>query len=231
MAKALLTVADGFAPELIDGAKLEGYFDIPCLERPKEFITPQRLIPFSQRGRSQDCSEFVAFYEYDVNFAGLIRQPELYSEDLGKFAGLITPDCSLYRDMPMETQIINTYRSRMVGYHCQQRGMYVIPNVRWSDERSYTTCVWPVKFAFLGIPQYSIVAVSTYGCIKKRDDKYYFKQGLQAMLEELKPVIVLVYGAMPKPIFAEFEDLASFKPFPNWISLQKGKKVKSWEQE
>lgn len=225
MAKAKLTVADGFAPELIEGALLEEFFNIPLLEPVKELIVPQGIIPFSKRRRSQNYGEFVAFYEHDVKFADFVLRPEFYSEELCRFRGIITPDCSLYRDMPLGAQLLNTYRNRMLGYQCQRRGGYVIVNVRWGDERSYTTCLYPVKFAFLGVPKHSIVSISTYGCIKGSENKYYFKQGLKAMLEELQPLIVLVYGAMPKEVFVEFEHLTQFIHFRDWISLCKGKEA------
>ena len=225
MSKCKLTVADGFAPELIAGAHLEDFFDIPCLEPVKELIVSQGLIPFSKRKRSRDHGEFAAFYEHYVKFADFVLRPEFYSEELCRFRGVITPDCSLYRDVPPGMQILNTYRSRMLGYQCQQRGCYVIANVRWSDELSYTTCLYPVKFAFLGVPKHSVVSVSTYGCIKSRENKYYFKQGLKAMLEELQPLIVLVYGAMSKEVFGEFEHLTRFVHYRDWISLCKSKEA------
>ncbi len=61
MPKHKVTVADGFAPELIVGAQLESFFDIPCLEPVRELIVPQVLIPFSKRKRSREHREFVAF--------------------------------------------------------------------------------------------------------------------------------------------------------------------------
>ena len=76
MSKCLLTVADGFAPELIAGAQLEEFFDIPCLEPVKELIVPQGLIPFSRRKQSKDRREFVAFYEHDVKFADFVQLAE-----------------------------------------------------------------------------------------------------------------------------------------------------------
>ena len=53
--------------------------------------------------------------------------------------------------------------NRAVGCYLQSHGVYVIPNVRWGDERSYTTVELPEKFAFLGVPKNSIVSIGTYG--------------------------------------------------------------------
>ena len=113
MPRCKLTVADGFAPEFVEGALLEEFFNIPLLEPVKELIVPQGIIPFSQRRRSRDHGEFVAFYEHGVKFSDFVLRPEFYSEELCRFRGVITPDCSLYRDMPLGAQVLNAYRNRM----------------------------------------------------------------------------------------------------------------------
>lgn len=162
------------------------------------------------------------FYENDENFADLLHRPQAYAEDLKRFPGMISPDCSLYRDMPLCLQIVNTYRNRAVGHYFRRLGMNVIPNVRWGDERSYEADFLPEKFAFLGVPENSIVAVGTYGCIKSRENREYFRAGLAAMLETLKPRIVLVYGAMPESVFGPFAGAARFVRYPDWIRSRKG---------
>ena len=103
-------------------------------------------------------------------------------------------------------------------------GMYVIPNVRWGDERSYTTCVLPEKFAFLGLPKHSIVCIGTYGACKTKEEKFHMRHGLIAMLEELCPETVLVYGAMPDEIFHDLYDKTTFVQYPDWTSSKKRRK-------
>ena len=68
----------------------------------------------------------------------------------------------------------------------------------------------PEKFAFLGLPKHSIVSIGTYRCIQSKINKHYFKEGLRAMLDELEPEVVLVYGSMPDSIFKEFENFITF---------------------
>lgn len=111
--------------------------------------------------------------------------------------------------------------NRAIGYRLQQQGLYVIPNVRWGDERSYTTDVLPEKFAFLGLPKHSIVAIGTYGCSKRRLERHHLRAGLIAMLDELAPEIVLVYGAMPDAIFGDLTARTRFINYPDWIKLRK----------
>ncbi|MBQ7501241.1 DUF4417 domain-containing protein [bacterium] len=221
MPKHKIIIDDGFNPEFVEGAKFDGILEMPCIEKPSEIIIPKRVIPFSKISQSGDHSEFVTFYEYDIEFSDILKNPEKYYELIKTFAGIVTLDNSLYRDMPLQAQMSNTYRNRAVGYYYQKRGVYVIPNIRWGDERSYTTKILPEKFAFLGIPKHSIVSIGTYGGIRSREDKYFFKHGLKAMLEELLPEVVLVYGAMPDSIFADVINKTKFVHYPDWISCRK----------
>lgn len=111
--------------------------------------------------------------------------------------------------------------NRAIGHYFQSKGMYVIPNIRWGDERTYTTTELPEKAAFLGAPKHSILSVGTYGCIKSKEDKRYFREGLIAMLDELEPEVVLVYGSMPRQIFEGIENRTHFVHYPDWITLKK----------
>lgn len=216
---------DGFNPELVTSAFFDGFLEIPKIERPKEIIIPSALIPFSQIRRSETKTEAVHFYEHDKRFSNVLTCTKELLPQLKLFSAVISPDCSLYRDMPLCLQIANTYMSRAVGHFLQSNGLYVIPNVRWGDERSYTTKELPEKFAFLGVPKNSIVSVSTYGCIKSRENKQYFKDGLSAMIEELSPQVVLVYGGMPDSIFGYFKNQTQFVNYPDWTSTKRRRSV------
>ncbi len=216
-------IDDGFHSELVAKAFFNGEFEIPVLEKPKQIIIPSDVIPFSQMGRSQTKTEAVHFYEHDIKFSDVLTATKELLPKLKEFSAIISPDCSVYRDMPLCLQIANTYMNRAVGSYLQSCGLYVIPNVRWGDERSYTNSVFSEKFAFLGVPHNSIVSIGTYGCIKSRENKCYFKEGLAAMLDELTPEVVLVYGGMPDVIFSEFEGRTQFVNYADWISCKRKK--------
>jgi hypothetical protein len=219
--KGKVIIDDGFNPELVETAFFDGILEMPCIEKPAEIVIPDGMIPFSQRKKSKGHSEFLVFYEPDIAFGDFLRKPDEYLEEARKFAGVVTLDCSLYRDMPLQAQMANVYRSRAIGHYLQKHGIYVVPNIRWGDERSYTTCKLPECFAFLGIAKHSIVSVGTYGCIRGSENTSQFKQGLASMLDVLEPKVVLVYGAMPDTIFADFQTKTRFVPYPNWISLKR----------
>lgn len=214
-------IDDGFSLDLVKNARFEGLYDIPAIERPDKLVIPSGMVPFSRRNESAARDKFVCFYEYDRRFAYCLTSTQKHRNDLKRFPGIISPDCSLYIDMPLILQIANVYLSRAIGAYFQRHGAYVIPNVRWGDERTYTTETLPEKVAFLGLPKHSILSVGTYGCVKSKEAKYYFREGLQAMLEELEPEIVLVYGSMPKNVFNGLENRTRFVQYLDWIKYRK----------
>ena len=216
-------IDDGFNSELVETAFFDGILEMPIVAAPKEIVIPTRLLPFSKRGCSRDFSETLVTYEPDVKFREILVAPERFVEEFRRFrSGIVTLDSSLYWDMPLLAQMANTYRNRAIGCYYQRQGIPVITNVRWGDERSYTTKFLPEPFAFLGAPRHSIVAIGTYGCIRGREAEFQMISGLEAMLLYLQPEIVLVYGSMPERIFRRFAGFARFVHYPDWITLQKG---------
>ncbi len=221
MSKKHNLIDDGYHPELVEQAFFFGRMEIPEIKAPKEIRIPNSLTPFSKRNYADSFDTAICEYEHDIRFAELIYATENFTDDLMRFSAFITPDCSLYRDMPFCLQIANTYFNRAVGACLQAKGMYVITNIRWGDERSYTTCEIPEKIAFLGAPKQSIVSIGTYGCIKGSENSYHFKAGLDAMLCELEPKVVLVYGAMPDSIFGDYVNSTRFIQYDDWTTQKK----------
>lgn len=215
---------DGFNSQLIETAFFEGILEIPMLNAPSKFIIPTVAIPFSKRKSiANPEKEMIVFYEQDNNFRKFVSIPQNYIKELDKIKIISTPDCSLYRDMPLWEQIANIGVSRSVGCYLQQQEKYVIPNVRWGDERTYNRLLFDFAPAFIGIPKNSIVSIGTYGCSKTKEDKYYLEAGLEAMLSELTPQEVLVYGSYNPNIFSKYEHCTRFHHLQDWISYKRKK--------
>ncbi len=226
MAKKPNLVDEGFRVSLVERAFFDGIFEIPHINAPDKMIIPNGMVPFSVRERSLDYEDFVCFYENDIDFREILTNTEDYVEDLRRFPGVISPDCSLYLDAPLCVQIAGIYLNRAVGYYLSQQGIYVIPNIRWGDERTYTDLLFGEKVAFQGVDKHSIVSIGTYGQIQTAESKRYFREGLIEMLKELEPEVVLVYGSMNDIVFRDLKHLTNFIPFPDWTTRQKRKSNK-----
>lgn len=225
-------IDDGMNSDLIYGAEFDGYLGIPIIRRPETIIIPSDIVPFTKRKYITDPNIAVGFYEMDVEFSDILISSQNYLDEFCQqpfvtpenIKPLLSPDCSLYRDAPLVVQMANVYRNRAIGYYFQSNGAYVIPQIRWGNELTYTTKVLPEKVAFLGVEKHSIVAIGTYGCFKTRDDKYHFEAGLAAMMETLEPCVVLVYGSMNPKIFETYQSNAKFVHYPDWITRKKSGK-------
>ena len=180
-----------FRWERIKGAEFEGYYDMPKLQ-PVHNLDPFGLVPFHLCKSVPDPEKhWFDFYEDDYQFERFWNKPSTYLPILKRFAGGISPDFSIYIDMPRSQQIWNCWRNRVMAYHLQQNGITVIPNVGWSDEKS-------LGWAFDGLPSNSILAITTQGCMGK---DYYCKQSLLNGIHELvlqkHPEKLVVYGIFP----------------------------------
>lgn len=153
---------------LLRNAQYSGQLEMPCVRTSDRL--PERVIPFSKavsRGRT-DFDAWVVFYEYDRFFERFWYNPKRYLGRLKKFGGVISPDFSLYRGMPLVMQAWNTFRGRALAHWLCENGVEVIPNVRFGDTRTWDFC-------FDGIEKNRTVAVGTHGCIKKREDKLFLQ--------------------------------------------------------
>ncbi len=115
---------------------------------------------------------------------------EKYYKILAKFEAVLTPDFSLYTDMPLIIQMYSIFKNRWCGAYWQNKGLRtVIPTITWGDEKSYDFC-------FLGIEEGSIVAISTLNTCKEKE---LFMKGYNRMLEVIKPQLIYCYGVKPFP--------------------------------
>ena len=90
---------DVFHSFLVNNATYDGVLEIPIIKPTNQL--PNRLITFSKAMRTNDYDQWVHFYEDDSSFERIWNRPNYYLPLLKKFNGVITPDFSLYRDMPL----------------------------------------------------------------------------------------------------------------------------------
>ena len=168
-----------------DENNTEGFYQMPVIE-PVTYI-PKDLIGFNYAltSKNKDCG--IHFYIDDYQFERVWNQPQFYIDKLSEFDCMLTPDFSLYTDMPIAMQIWNVYRSRLIGQIAQRNGMIVIPTVSWCREDSFDFC-------FDGLPKRATLSISTIGV---KNDDYNFglwKAGVDEMIKRLQPKTLLIYG-------------------------------------
>ena len=194
---------DVFKAWMVKGAEFSEQMEFPRLKRaeykPEGAIPFDKAVQFDRAGKTKYYGQWVHFYIHDYCFERIWNNPRQYLKTLKRFEGVITPDFSMYRELPLVMQMWNTYRNRAIGYWLQNNGVNVIPNVSWGDERTY-------GFAFEGLEKGGTVAVSTCGGIQNRVDRRYFAKGLAKMAEALEPGTIVNYSCTPDDIFYEYKE-------------------------
>jgi len=180
---------DVFHASILKSAKYDGEFEFPVLR--EEHNVPRRLIPFSKAMQEKkDFNQWVCFYEDDFLFERIWNSPTRYVAHLSKFEGVITPDFSVYYDMPLSMQIWNIFRSRAIGAWLQAQGIRIIPNIRFGDERTFDcSCD--------GISKHSVIAIGTLGCLKVKSYRDTLEAGIAYAAERLQPETIVLYGTAP----------------------------------
>lgn len=183
---------DVFNAFLVKNANYAGKYEIPCVKTSN--LLPEKVISFSKAIKLKEGDSWIHFYEHDRKFERFWNNPQKYLPMIKRFKGVITPDYSLYYDMPFVMQAWNTYRGKALGQWLTENGVEVIPNVRWGDARTFGLSV-------LGVELGKTIAVGTHGCIKTVEYRQMFAKGFDYVVQALKPKTVIVYGRMPDTIF------------------------------
>lgn len=172
---------------------------IPTL--PLVDIVPEHLVAYNDRWGCDTAKpgDAVHFFLDDYRFETLWSKPERPVSRLKRVGISLTPDFSLWREMPLAMQLWQVYRSRWCGCWMQFHGVPAIPTLSWSTKESYDFC-------FAGIPKGSTVAISTVGV---RDDnaKRNFALGVEGFLGRLEPSSVLCYGRLDPAQLMLFADV------------------------
>lgn len=173
--------------ELSDLERVEGFYQMPIIEN--DNYIPKDLIGFNYVLTSDKYESGVHFYIDDYQFERVWNEPDKYIEKIQQFDCALSPDFSLYMDMPMAMKIWNVYRSRLIGQIMQDNGIKVIPTISWAEKETF-------EFCFDGIRKNAIVSISTVGVKNSPEAMKIFKDGCDEMIKRLKPKAIVLYGGM-----------------------------------
>lgn len=164
-----------------------GKWEYPMIHKQEISLDDVRLVACSDtraNDREENKACGVHFFVDDWRFEGIYRNPEKTLSRYSQYAFLLTPDFSLYADMPLWKQIENVGKNRWVGAYWQNEGLLVVPTIAWSTARSYDFC-------FDAVGKNSTVAVGMIGC---KGNKLGFMRGYNEMLTRLEPESIFVFG-------------------------------------
>lgn len=157
---------------------------------PKADALPSELQGFNYAKSTPDAQKAgkgCHFFIDDYQFERLWTSPAAYLDVLSGYDCVLTPDFSLYMDMPDAMQEWNRYRSAALGRYWAENGLTVVPTLSWAQPSSY-------RFCFKGIPKHSTVATSTVGVARDKDAQAVWHDGMREAMRRLQPSRVLLYG-------------------------------------
>jgi hypothetical protein len=181
------------APARLDALNLRYGIDVDASGIPIVASTstvPSELAPYSsRRAREYAAStDGVALHYFldDYRFESVWSSAERVAPRIDAVGISLSPDFSIWHDMPAPLALYQTYRSRWVMAFWQARGVDVIPTLAWGSPSTYS-------HAFAGIHG-GTVAVSSLGV--QRRDSHAFAAGMRELIERCEPSTVLSYGAL-----------------------------------
>lgn len=165
----------------------------------------------------------LAFYVDDKRFEPLWTHTDIYLKKIiGRITIAISPNFSLWFGRPYAEQIWNTYRARWIGRYMQEAGLMLIPDVNFSDEKSFDFC-------FLGLPLNAPCISFQIQNIRTDEEKQRCKNGLLTSIHKLKPESIILYGNENKINWAmEFLPKIEIIPILNRSSQRRKIIERSW---
>lgn len=203
--------------EHLNADRVQGFFEMPELEPCS--VIPSTLKGFNYALSDKDHQGGVHFYIDDYQFERIWNRPDRYVDKLSKYECVLTPDFSLYLDMPIAMQIWNIYRSRLIGQYYQNLGLDVIPALSWSDKRSF-------EFCFDGLPKNSVVSISSVGVKRSAEARELWFNGVNEAIKRLRPKHIILYGGN---IGFEFGDI-EVTNYDNQVTNRMEKMYNGWKR-
>jgi len=162
-----------------------GRYEFPIIKKQDINIDEIKFLSYSnvKLNDNENLDKTIHFFTYDWKFEKVYEKPDIEFEKLKQYKYLLSPDFSIFTNMPLALQIESIFKNRWCGAYWQSKGLKVIPTVSWGDEKSFDFC-------FDGIEEGSVVAVSTY---YRENCEEEFMLGYNKMIQKIKPSAVICY--------------------------------------
>ncbi len=96
----------------------EGVFEIPKIQKDEISLENIKLIGYdriSENEKEKNKSKIVHFFLDDYKFNVIWNDPEPRIEKLKQYKAVLSPNFSIYTEMPLSLKVYNTFKSRWCG--------------------------------------------------------------------------------------------------------------------
>lgn len=209
--------------EFLYNSNSAGQYNMPLIRKQNIDISKIEFLSYvnTKKEDNENKNKTIHFFTYDWKFEKVYDNADDEIKKLSQYYCLLSPDFSIFTNMPLALQIESVFKNRWCGAYWQSKGLKVIPTVSWGDERSFDFC-------FDGIEEGSIVAVCTY---YRENCEEEFMLGYNEMLKRIKPSVIICYD---EPFKSMIGNIKEFLPTTyewtkdlNWKDLIQFK----WEKQ
>jgi len=165
-------------------------FEFPVVKKQDIDIEKINFLSYVDIKKDDDKNKdkTIHFFTYDWLFEKVYDNADEEVEKLKQYYAVLSPDFSMFTNMPLALQIESVFKNRWCGAYWQSKGLKVIPTISWGDEKSFDFC-------FDGVETGSVVAVCTY---YRENCEEEFMLGYNKMIEKIKPSFVICYDELFK---------------------------------
>ena len=153
------------------------------------------------------------FFTSDSNLEPYWTHPFKNLQWLKKLGYVTSTDFSLYSNMVLMQKLWNSFRNKLLSAFYQRNGINLIPAPSWGD-------LVNIELYMEGWPKESIIAVNSTGIGLDKRCRHIWLEGYHAMLDILKPVHIIRYGAY---IEGERTEMSTFYPNNNKLGYRYGR--------
>ena len=149
-----------------DSANSFGIPDVPKAKFTEDELRNLLMLGFNQlkKDDGKHSERIVHFFLYDYNFEKVWKKPELYLKPLSQYKGILTPDFSMYIEMPYTIQLYNTFRNRWCGKGIEKGSVIAVSTYMFHESNHH------------------------------KDQKELFMKGYNKMLSEIEPEKIICYS-------------------------------------
>ena len=192
---------------LCKGIEFTGKCQFPIVEPyigplPEVLCSVHRLLKKPDSLLQDLCGHF---FTSDSHIEPFWNYPFSYIQWLKKLAFVISTDFSLYTNMLLMQKLWNSFRNKLMTAFFQRNGLKAIPAPSWGDLAN-------IELYMEGWPKGSIIAINSTGVGLDKRCRYIWLEGYHVMVDILKPIHILRYGAF---IEGECRELSTYYPNNN----------------
>ena len=199
---------------LCNGIEFTGKYQFPIVEPytgqlPEVLCSVHRL---NKKSESLLCGICGHFFTSDSHIEPIWNYPFRYIQWLRKFGYVISTDFSLYTNMLLMHKLWNSFRNKLMTAFFQHNGLNAIPAPSWGDLPN-------IELYMEGWPKESIIAINSTGIGLDKRCRYIWLEGYNAMLDILRPIHIIRYGAY---IEGERKEMSTYYPNNNKAGYRSG---------